>query len=120
MYRLGHVTNNEEAKKLYNAYDIPYQEMKRSGEIRAKMSSRGYDFRKNVSAMLTQGGAGVLLDHIDICEDSQGRFVFIASPYDCGVTPQLQEFAEARGYEITESEFTPYAGVRAIIVRNIG
>ena len=110
MYTLGHVTNPNEAIALYDEYDIPYQVMKKNGEVRAKMSSydKSYIFRKDVERVFAMLCARDMLDHVDICENRSGDFVWIASPYSGPVTKELQEGFEQYGYQIAQVPHNPY------------
>lgn len=116
MFTLGYVTNNDEAMALYKAYCIPYQVMKRSGEVRAKVSSKCQEFKKEVEKVLVEIGAGWMLDRMDVRESVNG-YVFIASPRLGYVTPEVREQAERRGYIIEDSGFKPYRGESALVVR---
>lgn len=118
MYMKGHVTDNEQAIKLYEEYGIPYKVLKRSGEVQAKMSTGAgsYNFQTDVEAAMKASGAGGFLDHKEVCVREDGSFVYILSPYNCHVTEELQDRMRMRGYNIIETHFRPYMGVNAIVV----
>lgn len=121
MFCRGHVTDENEAMKLYEAYHIPYQVMKKTGEVRAKMStsSQSVKTKKAVEEMLKSLGAAGLLDHADVCVDEQGEYVLVAAPYNGRVTDELQNRAELWGYGISESSYRPYAGVNAVVIKKL-
>ena len=116
MYSKGFVTDREQAIALYEKYGIPYMIMKRSGEVRAAMSSRGLAFKNEVEDMLKIIGGAGLLDHVDICQSKEG-WVFISSSYGAEISDMLKLRVENRGYSIEYSGCRPYMDVDAVVIR---
>ena len=119
LYQVADVNNHEEAKKLFEAFNIPY-EVAASGRNKGKLlvkKIRASDSNAilQMCELLTRNGLGSLCDHANVFRDADDWPVVTFSPY---LSIPYREY-ELPGYEVIVSELSIYSyGTPTVVVRS--
>ena len=118
LYQVADVNNPDEAKELFDAFNIPY-EIAASGRNKGKLlvkKLRASDRNavEPIRELLTRNGLGVLCDHANVFRDADDRPVVTFSPY---LSIPYREY-ELPGYEVIVSKLSIYSyGTPTAVVR---
>ena len=121
LYQVADVNNHEEAKELFETFNIPY-EVAASGRNKGKVLVKKIrQFDRNAIVQMrelpTNYGYGSLCDHANVFRDANDWPVVTFSPY---TRPPYRGF-ELPGYEVIISDYSIYSfGTPTVVVRRFG